>query len=439
MEQLAHLVYWFCLAAQLIAVWQTYSCVESMHAAWGQHQEDMQDAKPHTVLSWPFHGAVRAFVLNRNCEKVLLKQKSIQEAALEDHATCVLTPDANNTWHYWPPDVARAMRVVTKDTEFSASERRLFDAQGFLKTTQETFQDAKHLAKRIGDDTGERLRTYTNKCTNQTLVFGKVGIVAKYFNLILLGEQAEDMASEVQSIDLTPEHVNWSQKRKAEYDQLFWCLVACLIVKFFVGKINSCLSCVSESMASSRSRCDKRWETLFMGVFSSMLFICLQTTLSTMFLLVWRSNCAIATNIPCCGLVLCVALFVFISVFNECDKCRDWSSHWCNAFNTALFWCLFGLMVLVITIPLFALTYYNLQFFYEVYMCHISKARVNISSAFKQSAAACSKFMVVFVVGAFLELFLLCMMDSYESERERRPATLPHEVRGKAYRLVSTQ
>jgi len=34
--------------------------------------------------------------------------------------------------------------------------------------------------------------------------------------------------------------------------------------------------------------------------------------------------------------------------------------------NTALFWCLFGLMVLVITIPLFALTYYNLQFFYEV-------------------------------------------------------------------------
>jgi len=25
--------------------------------------------------------------------------------------------------------------------------------------------------------------------------------------------------------------------------------------------------------------------------------------------------------------------------------------------------------------------------------------------------------MVVFVVGAFLELFLLCMMDSYESER----------------------
>lgn len=29
--------------------------------------------------------------------------------------------------------------------------------------------------------------------------------------------------------------------------RLFWCLVACLIVKFFVGKINSCLSCVSES------------------------------------------------------------------------------------------------------------------------------------------------------------------------------------------------
>ena len=27
------------------------------------------------------------------------------------------------------------------------------------------------------------------------------------------------------------------------------------------------------------------------------------------------------------------------------------------------------------------------------------------------------KFMVVFVVSAFLELFLLCMMDSYESER----------------------
>jgi len=31
---------------------------------------------------WP--NIRRAFVLNRNCEKVLLKQKSIQEAALEE-------------------------------------------------------------------------------------------------------------------------------------------------------------------------------------------------------------------------------------------------------------------------------------------------------------------------------------------------------------------
>ena len=29
-----------------IAVWQTYSCVESMHAEWGQHHEDMQDRSP---------------------------------------------------------------------------------------------------------------------------------------------------------------------------------------------------------------------------------------------------------------------------------------------------------------------------------------------------------------------------------------------------------
>ncbi|CAK9056267.1 unnamed protein product [Durusdinium trenchii] len=461
MERWIYKVYYLMLIGQLISVWKTWGNVEVMYNSWHNHHDLMKKSSPHTVKSWPFRGAVRVFILNHDCEDVEAAKERIMNDALaeKDHASCVIEQDENHSWHYWPPELAEASRWQTAVNASDEVKRRLSgdalqrleDSAGTVEhaaaEVQEGFDDFLHIARRSFNFTDPGHIVVRNElCTHHQMYFGKVGLTDKYFNAILLGNTAKNAAEEAAK-EGCPKHStwcgppteekDWSQKRKQEYDLLQYCLFACLVIKLGITKLNSCMAKLSDRFISSRSRCDKRWESMFMEVFSSVLFICLQTTLSTMFLLVWRVNSAIATNIPTWGLVSCVGFFFLISTVNELDKFCDLSAKHCNACWTLVFWIGFVGCVLFITIPLVSLTFFNLQFFFQVYQCHLSKkVRSGVPSQLKESSDNCCFFTAIFVLFAVAELVLLACIDWHETERERRPTTMPHKVKGTPYTLV---
>jgi len=264
-------------------------------------------------------------------------------------------------------------------------------------------------------------------CSHGQLVFGHIDYWDRYISMIAVSNVALMLGENSSEQGFFYER---TQAFKSMTFQLGWCL----FIKYF-AKLRSLITLVMDTPKSlgSRTLFDRNLENILVHIITSVFTIGLQVSLCTIFVMVWRPHHAVLSYLPLFEYRCFFWTFVAMTVLNELDKLLNWSPRHCSYTGNIVFWIVWSLIILVMTIPILVTTAWKIQFLYHVHNCSWDDEDAHLISsdftrAYLQSQGAC----ILFILTALLEQFVFFVMDWHSLRRSSVPVA-PEAVRGNTY------
>lgn len=434
---------------QLAAVWVICDSAVIMQGEWSrQSKKYLAKLEGIVVRSRPMWGLVRVYLLD-DCHRVGYVDQKLDEYKQEHDLPGGYCIAKNSQAHSFFWNVGgyaaaksavdhhkmhsrhgkgRQLRHEAEDAsaEFHTEGSKFSKRAAVSDAANETVANKKHrphveihqLHQALQDSWLPNMNTdvvaYNLPCRKGNIYFQKVRWLDSYLSLETFTRTAERLFH----FDTDP-----LDYREHCFRYLRLYVVVCLLIKY----MSKCVQALQNSrwfglIRNTRSMFDRNLESALLHGMTSMFCITLQVSLCTCFLVVYRLDHALVTYLPMFAFDCYFWCFVIFAFANELDKYTEWSKRLCTYRKNCIFWCAWGLFMMLLAIPLMATAGYNIQFLWLVARCQWAEEDLEIiSDQFYYAVWKGSLACWVCILQAILEQLLFLALDCYVDKESKAP------------------